>query len=186
MIVDNENIGRWIDELAGEIEILKKKINAISGGDTVTITPARESGTKVADYSIGETTGSLYAPTPFVPKDYSTTEQDSGIKWLNGETIYQKTVNFGALPNSASKDVAHGISDIAEVIDVRPKVQSASGDYITTPYGYPNIDGKIITSLYVSDTNVNITTNTDLSSCVAYVTIFYTKTPPVETKKRRK
>ena len=34
------------------------------GGSEVTITPTLQSGTKIADYSIDETTGSLYAPTP--------------------------------------------------------------------------------------------------------------------------
>lgn len=50
------------DELYGMIEDLKKKIAALSGSD-VTITPALEIGTKVADYSIGDTEGSLYAPS---------------------------------------------------------------------------------------------------------------------------
>lgn len=34
------------------------------GGSEVTITPVLTSGTKIADYTIDETTGSLYAPTP--------------------------------------------------------------------------------------------------------------------------
>ena len=49
------------DELYGMIEDLKKKIGA--GGSKVTITPALESGEKVADYTIGDTEGSLYAPS---------------------------------------------------------------------------------------------------------------------------
>lgn len=35
-----------------------------SGGSNVTITPTLQSGTKIADYTIDETSGSLYAPTP--------------------------------------------------------------------------------------------------------------------------
>lgn len=34
------------------------------GGSEVTITPTLQSGTKIADYTIDETSGSLYAPTP--------------------------------------------------------------------------------------------------------------------------
>lgn len=34
------------------------------GGSNVTITPTLESGTKVADFTIDDTSGSLYAPTP--------------------------------------------------------------------------------------------------------------------------
>ena len=59
-----ENLARWIDELAAEIEILKRKKG---GGDDVTITPTLESGAKIADYTIGENEGALYAPTPDAP-----------------------------------------------------------------------------------------------------------------------
>lgn len=41
------------------------------GGSTVTITPSLESGTKVADFTIDETSGSLYAPTPESPIEYT-------------------------------------------------------------------------------------------------------------------
>ena len=50
------------DELYGMIDDLKKQI-AAGGGSDVTITPALESGTKIADFSIGSDEGSLYAPT---------------------------------------------------------------------------------------------------------------------------
>lgn len=63
MEATTENLAKWIDELTGEIEQIKKKLGS-GGGSTVTITPALESGTKVADYSIDDTSGSLYAPTP--------------------------------------------------------------------------------------------------------------------------
>ena len=56
-------IEKWINELQCEIDKVKRAL-ANAGGEDVTITPALESGTKVADYSIGETTGALYAPTP--------------------------------------------------------------------------------------------------------------------------
>ena len=29
--------------------------------------------------------------TPFTPIDYSTTEQNTGVKWIDGKTIYSKT-----------------------------------------------------------------------------------------------
>lgn len=49
------------DELYGMIEDLKKKINAAEKSD-VTITPALESGTKIADFEIDGNDGSIYAP----------------------------------------------------------------------------------------------------------------------------
>lgn len=50
------------DELYGMIEDLKKKINAAEKSD-VTITPALESGTKLADFEIDGTEGTIYGPT---------------------------------------------------------------------------------------------------------------------------
>lgn len=47
--------------LTGAINEINAKPSG--GGDTVTITPALQSGTKVADYSINGVAGSLYAPT---------------------------------------------------------------------------------------------------------------------------
>ena len=59
------------------------------GGSTVTITPTLESGTKIADYSIDDVDGSLYAPTPTYieanPEDEGTVELE---KLLVGDTIY--------------------------------------------------------------------------------------------------
>ena len=42
-----------------------------SGGSIVTITPTLESGTKIADFTINETSGVLYAPTPEPPIEYT-------------------------------------------------------------------------------------------------------------------
>lgn len=42
-----------------------------SGGSIVTITPTLESGTKIADFTIDETSGVLYAPTPESPIVYT-------------------------------------------------------------------------------------------------------------------
>ena len=42
-----------------------------TGGSTVTITPTLESGTKIADFTIDDTDGSLYAPTPEPPIEYT-------------------------------------------------------------------------------------------------------------------
>ena len=50
--------------------------------------------------------------------DYSTTEQDTGLKWIDGSAIYQKTIDFGTMPSNQEKDVEHGISNLAFVVDM--------------------------------------------------------------------
>lgn len=63
------------------------------GGSTVTITPTLSSGTKIADYSIDEVSGSLYAPNGGGgggSHTYSTTEQIVGT-WIDGSDVYEKS-----------------------------------------------------------------------------------------------
>lgn len=68
------------DELYGMIEDLKKKIQAAD----VDITPALDSGTKIADYVCDGDSGSLYAPTQ-VNADWNASEGAAEI--LNKPTI---------------------------------------------------------------------------------------------------
>ena len=35
---------------------------------------------------------------------YSTTEINTGMKWIDGKPIYRKVVDFGSLPNNTYKD----------------------------------------------------------------------------------
>ena len=84
-------IEKVYDELYGIIENLKREIAAVAAGETsITITPALDSGTKVADYSIDNTSGSLYAPTPIVPAGikFETTETEVGA--VNGLPLYSR------------------------------------------------------------------------------------------------
>lgn len=47
--------------------------------------------------------------------DYSTTEQDTGVKWINGDTIYQKTV-YSAGGTTGVIEISHGISNLEHCI----------------------------------------------------------------------
>ena len=45
---------------------------------------------------------------------YSTTEQVVGT-WIDGSTLYEKTINFGTLPNNTTKEVQHNISNVEHI-----------------------------------------------------------------------
>ena len=53
---------------------------------------------------------------------YSTNEVDTGEKWIDGRTIYQKVIDCGAGPNSAtgstSKQVPHNIQNYYKCISI--------------------------------------------------------------------
>lgn len=64
------------------------------------------------------TDGTLYcitdAPGPgegFPPMIYSYEEREVGV-WVDGKPLYQKTIDFGTLPNNTTKTVAHNINSV--------------------------------------------------------------------------
>lgn len=115
-------------------------------------------------------------PEPYTPISYSTTEQDTGTKWIDGKPIYQKTINIGNLPNNQSKSVAHGISNLDVIINMYGVSKNSSNSYIPLPF----INTVTISSgcqLEANATNIMVRTATNLSSySITYVTLFYTKT----------
>lgn len=99
--------------------------------DAVTITPTVATGTKIADYTIGNVSGSLYAPESSGGIDYSLTEQDTGLKWVDGKTIYQKTY-YQATPAFASQinKINVGSDNYETVIDIEGTVTCTGSNYV--------------------------------------------------------
>lgn len=104
--------------------------------------------------------------------NYSTTEHVVG-KWINGSTLYEKTINFGSLPNTTTKNVAHGITNLSAVVEIKGYIKQSS-NYYPLPLGTFNANNNPQVS--VNNTNVSIITNADWSTGSAVVTIRYTKT----------
>jgi hypothetical protein len=105
--------------------------------------------------------------------DYSTEEKIVGT-WIDGKPIYQKTINFGALPNTTSKFVDHNISNLSQIIDSKTMVYTGTS-WIALSYISP---GNLASAIYcsVTPTQIKIETGADRSSWTAYVTVQYTKT----------
>lgn len=75
------------------------------GGSEVTITPVVTSGTKIADYSIDETTGSLYAPTP---EALPSTIVTKALRKYN-DTTQTKIATVTTLDTSNNQEVSQDI-----------------------------------------------------------------------------
>lgn len=107
---------------------------------------------------------------------YSTTEQLTPYTWIDGEPIYKKTVNFGALPNAASKSVVHNITNLDHFVRVEGIAWTSSKASVHLPFASPNqLAGAI--SLLATSTGIDISTGNDrreFANC--YVTLWYTKT----------
>lgn len=107
--------------------------------------------------------------------NYSTSEQSTGITWINGKTIYQKTLNCGALPNATTKTINHGISGLSRVIKLEG-IATTGTYYYNLPLTYQGSDSNYNVELYATSTQIGIKCNTNRSMFTSsYVTIFYTK-----------
>ena len=106
---------------------------------------------------------------------YSETEHEVGT-WVDGNPVYEKTINTGNLPNKTTKTTAHGISHLDKVINVFGVAYSSTYN-AHIPLPYMNVAGlSYCIGLYVSNTDIYTISNTDMSSYGnAYVTIQYTK-----------
>lgn len=114
-------------------------------------------------------TGSQLFPNPSLSSSSSTVP--------TFRNIYRTTVNFGALPNTAAKAVAHGIPITAGYSFV--KIYGAASDqaalsFIPLPYASPTLANNI--QVDVDATNVTITTGSNRTNfTIAYVVLEYIK-----------
>lgn len=135
---------------------------------TMTSTDPGEGAVLAADNYIA-----VYGGDPII-LDYSTTEINTGAKWIDGSAIYKKTINFGTLPASGNRTVAHSISNLAYIVDIKAMAyDTGSSRYkaLNLPQGN-NTDWVVMEA---DSTNVYAYVGSDFSDTTAYVTLYYTK-----------
>lgn len=108
--------------------------------------------------------------------DYSTEEHLTGRKWSDGRPTYEKTINFGALPNATSKSVQTGIQNLRTFVKVSGI--SYPGDRsVFRPLPYPHVNQNAVIGINLTATTLSVFTSMDYSSHTnTYVTLEYTKT----------
>lgn len=117
--------------------------------------------------SINAETGALSANRQIV--DYSTTEQNTGQKWIDGKDIYFKVVSLGNLPNNGVKNVSAGILG-ASVIKLE--------GYYNTGTTVSNLFNIVALTNFVynaTSDEVIVNVTSDLSSVTAIAILYYTK-----------
>lgn len=91
---------------------------------------------------------------------YSTTEINTGMKWIDGKPIYRKVVDFGSLPNNTYKDKDTGIRGVDTVINIRG-YSSNRNIVLTLPNASPYDEREIQISFTLSSGVLRITTGDD-------------------------
>lgn len=166
------------DSQQGDQVFIYKLTNA-SGG-TWTVTTRNMSAKIVAGTGMTSTftTGANGTITLNAEPDYSTSEVDTKVKWVDGKTIYRKTIDIGALPNATTKTVAHGITSIGTVIDAKG---SALRSTDSVWFLIPNVPNPLVGNvnvgigITVSSSSIEISTGVDRTDMTGYVTLWYTK-----------
>ena len=112
--------------------------------------------------------------TQAVTTRFSTTEIDTGQKWVDGKTIYRKVINFGALPNGVSKSMAHGITNLDFIIFSYLTAKTGAG------FRRQFVEGNLSSSgvdMGIDNSTVNFYTTWDFSNYPdSFWVIEYTKT----------
>ena len=148
---------------------IKAKANA-SDVPTITMTnvdPGEGSALLANNYI------AVYGGDPII-MDYSLLEVNTGAKWIDGSAIYKKTINFGTLPASGNRTVAHSVSNLAYIVDIKAMAyDTGSSRYkaLNLPQGN-NTDWIVMEA---DGTNVYAYVGSDFSDTTAYVTLYYTK-----------
>jgi hypothetical protein len=106
--------------------------------------------------------------------DYSLTEQDTGRKWVDGKSIFQKTVAIAAGPNNSTVNVAHGITGLDTIVTYEMMLNH-SGDQRFVP----NVEATAAIQLHnaFSATNIILVSGTggDYHLYSGHCTLYYTK-----------
>lgn len=145
---------------------------------------SEDGSTDVAEHrltsaEISEIMGGIPNPQPRYPVIFDERGTEYKVGWYilaNGtkKPVYEKVVDFGALPNNTSKSVAHNISNIDKIISINGSASTGSY-WKPIPFGPGSVSWMIETS--VNTTNVIIETNQNWSEYTkTYVTLRYTKT----------
>ena len=123
-----------------------------------------------------EMMGGIPNPTPRYPVIFDERGTEYQVGWYilsNGtkKPVYRRDVSIGQLPNTATKNVAHNITNLEKTIRI------VGFGYNPTSKGNMPIPNNDDTDVYVTPTNVVIvTTNNRTGIEESYVTLYYTKT----------
>ena len=120
-----------------------------------------------ADDFVGTTIANELKASESGALNYSTTEQKTGRKWIDGRDIYVKTFNAGALPTSGNVTIQNDIVNFAAVINVETTGISSDG------YSFSN-DGLVMN--YASAASLVFRVTFDATGYNGYVTVYYIKT----------
>lgn len=108
---------------------------------------------------------------------FSTSEQFTGMYWIDGKKIYCKTVNIGSIPDNGTVNHAHGISSLSQIISSKLKWYDTEDKVWLFDQRRDNDNIKIyykVNSSYVVLAGLGVLWASRTNNCTC--TLYYTKT----------
>lgn len=106
---------------------------------------------------------------------FSTDEVKTNDVWIDGKPIYRKVFSVSALPNNTTMSIAHGISNMGEVVHIYGTAHYAADKiYISLPSADPDGANYAI-AIKVKLSNILIVTKSNKSDLSGKIVIEYTK-----------
>lgn len=106
--------------------------------------------------------------------NYSTSEVDTGAKWIDGKTIYKKTVHIPNTGTGSTVTIAHGISNYNHAIKFEGAIVATSGQDWPIPQKQADTGATI--AVRADATNIYVNASANLTNGASgYVTLYYTK-----------
>ena len=119
--------------------------------------------------------GEVIYPQTISDMDYSTSEQDTGCKWIDGKKIYKKTFSF-TLANAEATTVNHGISNFGLLIKFEGAVVQSDTKNVPIPRTLANLNYQIgLEGVTTTSFEIDVGTSGPRGK-QAYMTLWYTKT----------
>ena len=87
-----------------------------------------------------------------------------------GRPVYRKLVDVGAMPNTGTKAVSHGIDSLVRIFRAYGMVYNGSL-YLQLPYADPTAANSI--GFYMSDTDITINAGVDRTGFSGYIVLEY-------------
>lgn len=153
-------------------EIDDATARALAGGAIDQLLAGKEPAIESTDYPgcyyrMEDGTQEWINPPMAFGVEYRTTER------YDGNPVYVKTINFGALPNASSKNVSIGSSGIETMISTIGNMKRPSFD---ESYTLPYLNPDNFVGLVANNGSVTVYSTSDWSNWTATVTVKYTKT----------
>ncbi len=185
--LSQEQLQSYLKQLLDEVCVDITALQSAGGGGGATTflgltdTPSSYAGSALRGVRVNAgATGLEFAVITAVEQegltlDYSTSEQTTSRTYTGGETIFQKTVVFGALPNNTTKTVAHNIAEAFRIIRFEFVCRRVSDGVQVV---VPNVSNTSIgaqTQLSFTTTNIVARNSVNSSAFVGDITLFYIK-----------